>query len=154
MTLHSRLEALCVQTDDANAARFGFVRVRNRQVGVVRRTAVRNDDRRVRYVRSVAIGNVEHLRHHDVKSSRRVGVGVEKPQSVQRTLPTAGARGVVQSDIALRPVCQGVKLVSRGVVATAWMVTGQLADAIGVFACLVFFFLAASARPRVFQSAS
>ena len=78
----------CVQTDDANAARFGFVRVRNRQVGVVRRTAVRNDDRRVRYVRSVAIGDVEHLRHHDVESSRRVGVGVEKPQSVQRTLLT------------------------------------------------------------------
>ena len=33
-------------------------------------------------------------------------------------------------------------------------VTGQLADAIGDFACLVFIVLAASARPRVVQSAS
>jgi len=34
------------------------------------------------------------------------------------------------------------------------MVTGQLADATGDFACLVFVLLAASARPRVVQSAS
>ena len=34
------------------------------------------------------------------------------------------------------------------------MVTGQLADAIGDFACLVFVLLAASARPRVVQSAT
>jgi len=33
-------------------------------------------------------------------------------------------------------------------------VTGQLADATGDFACLVFVLLAASARPRVVQSAS
>jgi len=33
-------------------------------------------------------------------------------------------------------------------------VTGQLADATGDFACLVFVLLAASARPRVFQSAT
>ena len=33
------------------------------------------------------------------------------------------------------------------------MVTGQLADATGDFACLVFVVLAASARPRVVQSA-
>jgi len=32
--------------------------------------------------------------------------------------------------------------------------TGQLADAIGDFACLVFVLLAASARPRVVQSAT
>ena len=33
-------------------------------------------------------------------------------------------------------------------------VTGQLADATGDFACLVFVLLATSARPRVVQSAS
>jgi len=39
----------------------------------------------------------------------------------------------------------------RGLIDT---VTGQLADATGEFACLVFVLLAASARPRVVQSAS
>ena len=68
------------RTDDANAAGLGLVGVGNGEVGVVRRASVGDDDRRVGHVRTVAIGNVEHLRHHHVQAARCVGVGVEETQ--------------------------------------------------------------------------
>ena len=71
------------QTNDVNAASFGFVCVRNRQVWVVSWAAVGDDDCSVGYVKSVAVGDVEQLCHHHVQSSRRVGVSVEKPHSTK-----------------------------------------------------------------------
>jgi len=60
----------------------------------------------------------------------------------------ASARGTVTGQLADTPTRE---LPTRGLDDSR---TGQLADATGDFACLVFVLLAASARPRVVESAS